>query len=259
LEKTAAPDLANVARMSAQAAIQVGHSGGGMDPLVAAAASGDRSAFSELTARHRRQVQAHAYRLLGSYEDSEDLTQETFLRAWRMRRTFQGRSSFQSWLFRIATNACLSALERRRGRRAIADGLENPVGEPSRPVELMASTDPEPDAELVSKETLELVFLASLHCLPPKQRAVLILRDVLGWPAKDTAELLETSLASVNSALQRARAALRSHLPRHRLEWEAARDPGDEKRTLLDRYVDAVARADTEALVATVRDDTGLT
>jgi RNA polymerase sigma-70 factor, ECF subfamily len=259
LEKTVAPDLANVATMSAQAAIPVGRPGGGMDPLVAAAAAGDRSAFSELAARHRRQVQAHAYRLLGSHEDSEDLTQETFLRAWRMRSTFQGRSSFQSWLFRIATNACLSMLERRRGRRAIADGLEVPGAEASPPVELMASADLEPDAELVSKETLELVFLAAFHCLPPKQRAVLIVRDVLGWPAKDTAELLETSLASVNSALQRARAAMRSHLPRHRLEWAAARDPGDENHTLLDRYVDAVARDDTEALVATLRDDTGLT
>jgi RNA polymerase sigma-70 factor (ECF subfamily) len=230
-----------------------------MDPLVAAAASGDRSAFSELAARHQRQVQAHAYRLLGSYEDSEDLTQETFLRAWRMRTTFQGRSSFQSWLYRIATNVCLSALARRRHRRTIADGLEASGIEPSPPVELIASADPEPDAELVSKETLELAFLAALHHLPPKQRAVFILRDVLGWPTKDTAELLETSVPSVNSALQRARAALRNHLPRHRLEWAAPRDPGDENRSLLDRYLDAVARADPAALVATLRDDTGLT
>jgi RNA polymerase sigma-70 factor (ECF subfamily) len=172
--------------------------------------------------------------------------------------TFQGRSSFQSWLYRIATNACLSALERRKGRRTIAAGLEAPRIEPSPQVELIASSDPEPDAELVSKETLELAFLAALHHLPPRQRAVLIVRDVLGWPAKDTAELLETSLVSVNSALQRARATLRSHLIRHRLEWARAPDPGDERRTLLGRYLDAVARADTEAVVATLRDDTGL-
>ena len=229
-----------------------------MDPLVAAATSGDRSAFSELAARHRRQVHAHAYRLLGSYEDSEDLTQETFLRAWRMRRTFQGRSSFQSWLYRIATNACFSALERRRGRRMIADGVEIPGSEPAPRVEMIASADPEPDAELVSKETLKLAFLAALHHLPPRQRAVLIVRDVLGWPAKDTAELLETSVASVNSAHQRARATLRSRLARHRLEWAADPGPSKETRVLVDRYLDAVARADTEAFVATLHDDTGL-
>ena len=221
--------------------------------LVAAATAGDKTAFSELVGRYRRELQAHTYRILGSHEDSEDLAQEAFLRAWRMRGTFQGRSSFRAWLFRIATNACLSALERRPHRRAAASGhgLAWIQPFPDALLERIASTDPEPEAELVSKETIELAFLVALQHLPPRQRAVLIVRDMLGWSAKETASLLGTSVASVNSALQRARATLREHLPGRRLEWTPASDPSREERAMLRRYLDAAVRADAAALAAT--------
>jgi len=232
-----------------------------MEPVVAAATAGDESAFSELVERYRRDLQAHAYRILGSREDAEDLTQETFLRAWRMRGTFQGRSSFRAWLFRIATNTCLSALERRPRRRPAAAGHEtvwiHPA--PDAVLEQIASTDAEPDDELVAKETVELAFLVAVQHLPPRQRAVLIARDVLGWSAKEAASLLDTSVASVNSALQRARATLRNHLPEPRLEWATASDPTEEERALLRRYLDAVVRTDADALAATLREDTGFT
>ena len=225
-----------------------------LDAVFAAATAGDESAFSVLVERYRRDLQAHTYRILGSYEDSEDLTQEAFLRAWRMRGTFQGRSSFRAWLFRIATNACLSALERRPRRRQTAHGHDVISIQPCPDVvlERIASTDAEPDDELVSKETIELAFLVAIQHLPPRQRAVLIVRDVLGWSAKETASLLETSVVSVNSALQRARATLRDHLPARRLEWKLASDPTVEERALLRRYLDAAVRADTGALVATL-------
>jgi len=177
------------------------------DPVVAAATAGDRSAFTLLFNRHRRELHAHAYRMLGSHEDAEDLTQETFLRSWASRETFQGRSSFRAWLYRIATNASLSALERRQVRRRIAQPADE------RLLEEVAAPDPPPDDAVVAGEGVELALLTALRHLPPMQRAVLFLRDLHGWSAKDTAELLETSVASVNSALYRARATMR-------LEWE---------------------------------------
>jgi RNA polymerase sigma-70 factor (ECF subfamily) len=175
-----------------------------------AESASDESAFSELAERYRRGLQAHCYRMLGSYEESEDLTQETFLRAWRSRESFQGRSSFGTWLYRIATNRCLSSLER-SGRWVPADGpdLERIL---SQRQSLLATSDDGLDAHVVSKETIELALLVAVRELPPRQRAVLFLRDVLGWSAKETAELLETSVAAVNSALMRARATLRKQL-----------------------------------------------
>ena len=231
------------------------------EAVVAAATAGDESAFTELVERHRRDLQAHTYRILGSYQDAEDLTQETFLRAWRMRGTFQGRSTFRVWLFRIGTNACLSALERRPRRRPAAHGREAIWIEPcpDTVLERVASTDAEPDDELVSKETVELAFLVAVQHLPTRQRAVLIVRDVLGWSAKETASLLDTSVASVESALQRARATLRKHLPASRLEWKPATDPTERERALLRRYLDAVVRTDADAVAATLREDTGFT
>ena len=237
--------------MSVVSPTEIEQKQGGMDRLVAAATAGDESAFSELVGRYRRELQAHTYHILGSYEDSEDLTQETFLRAWRMRRTFQGRSSFRAWLYRIATNTCLSALERRPRRRQPAPGHDLAL-------EGIASTDPEPDAELVAKETIELAFLAAVQHLPPRQRAVLIVRDVLGWPAKETAALLGTTVTSVNSALQRARAGLRERFPGPRLEWAPGSASSKEERVLLRRYLEAAVRADEDAVVAVLREDTGL-
>ena len=228
---------------------------------VAAATADDEFAFSELTERYRPELRVHCYRMLGSFEDAEDLTQETFLRAWRKRTSFEGRSSFRAWLYRIATNACLDALERRPRPmpRAQAAGAASEVPwlqpYPDRLLEEIATTDAEPDAVVVAKETIELTFLVAIQHLPSKQRAVLILRDVLGWSAKDTAALLEGSVASVNSALQRARAALKEHLPERRLEWAPGSDTSNEERALLRRYVDASERADVEAFVELMRED----
>ena len=172
------------------------------DPLVAAAVAGDETAFAELVERHGRELHAHAYRIVGSHEDAEDVTQETFLRAWRRRESYQGRASFRTWLYTIATNACLSALERRSRRPQAARGVDGAW-------ENVASADAEPGEVLVAKETTKLALLVAVQHLPPRQRAVLIVRDVLGWTAKETAALLGTSVASVTSAHQRARSTLR--------------------------------------------------
>ena len=188
-----------------------------LDPVVAAATAGDESAFSELVHRYEAELHAHCYRMLRSHADSEDVTQETFLRAWRSRASFQGRSSFRVWLHRIATNSCLTALERRTRRRE-ADRATDLTPSPTRLLEGIPATEAGPDDDIVSKESVELVLRALRH-LPPAQRAVVFLRDVLGWSARDTAELLDTSLASVTSAHQRARAKLRKLLPERRLEW----------------------------------------
>ncbi len=214
----------------------------------------DRTAFEALAANHRRELQLHCYRMLGSLEESEDLVQETFLRAWRRRETFQGRSTPRAWLYRIATNACLDALGRRPRR---PQGGEVPWLQPYPDELLEGIVEPgaEPEAQVLGKETIELAFMVAIQHLPPKTRAVLILRDVLDWPAKDTAALLETSVAAVNSALQRARAGLRERLPERRSEWAPGADPTAAERELLDRYVEASERADAHALAAMMRED----
>ena len=192
--------------------------------------------------------------MLGSLEESEDLVQETFLRAWRRRETYAGRSTVRAWLYRIATNACLDALQRRPRR---PQGGEVPWLQPY-PDELLegiSEPDAEPDAVVAAKETVELAFMVAIQHLPPKTRAVLILRDVLDWPAKDTAALLETSVAAVNSALQRAHAGLKEHLPERRLEWAPGTDPTESQRELLERYIEASDRADAHALAALMRED----
>jgi len=217
----------------------------------------DRAAFTGIVERHRRELQVHCYRMLGSFEESEDLVQETFLRAWRRRDTFEGRSTLRTWLYRIATNACLDALHRRPTGKVIADGPEvawlGPF--PDRLLEEIPAEEAEPDAAVVSKETIELAFLVAIQHLPPKQRAVLILRDVLGWSAKETGSLMEASVASVNSALQRARATMKEQLPERRLEWAPESDPTEAERALLDRYVEATEEADMDAFVEMLRDD----
>jgi RNA polymerase sigma-70 factor (ECF subfamily) len=215
--------------------------------------------FSALVERHRRELHVHCYRMLGSLEESEDLTQETFLRAWRKRKGFEGRSTFRAWLYRIATNACLDALAK-RPRRAVT-GTEIPWLEPypDRLLEEMPAADAEPDEAVVSKETIELAFMAAIQHLTPKQRAVLILRDVLGWPAKDTAALLDTSLASVNSSLQRARATLKRHLPERRSDWAPDADPTREEQALVQRYIEATERVDLDALAELLHEDARFT
>jgi RNA polymerase sigma-70 factor, ECF subfamily len=247
-------------------------SGVEVDAVVAAARAGDESAFGALVERYRRELQVHCYRMLGSFEDSEDLVQETFLRAWRKRKSFQGRSTFRAWLYGIATNACLDALGRNPHRAlprqaapatsaAVVPPAEIPWLQPypDRLLEGMAPSDVEPDAAVVAKETIELAFLAAIQHLPPRQRAALILRDVLGWSAAESASLLDASVAAVNSALQRARATLKQHLPERRLEWAAASDPSEEERAVLQRYMDAHERADARALAELLREDARFT
>ena len=214
---------------------------------------GDESAFVALAERYRRQLQVHCYRMLGSVEDAEDLVQETMLRAWRGRAGFEGHSMFRTWLYRIATNACLNTLERQR-RRITPPDL-GPAGDdlhaelvespelpwlqpyPDHLLEPTAPREAEPDAAVVSRETIELAFLAVIQHLPPRQRAILLLRDALGWSAQQTAALLDTSVVSVKSSLQRARATMRRRLPPRRLDWRSAGRPSDEERAVLRRYM----------------------
>jgi RNA polymerase sigma-70 factor (ECF subfamily) len=154
---------------------------------VAAATSGDEAAFALLAERHRRELQVHCYRMLGSLEDAEDVVQETFLRAWRKRSSFEGRSTFRAWLYGIATKACLDALER-RGRTVPTRHSAQPLAEipwlqpyPDRLLDIVAPAADEPEAEAIRRETIELAFIAAIQLLPPRQRAILIARDVLGW------------------------------------------------------------------------------
>jgi RNA polymerase sigma-70 factor (ECF subfamily) len=224
----------------------------------AAARTGDESAFARLVEPHRRELQVHCYRMLGSFEDSEDLVQETFLRAWRNRKSFQGRSSFRAWLYRIATNACLDALQR---RPQVSDATQ-PLAEvswlqpyPDHLLEEVAASDAEPAEELVAKETIELAFIAAIQLLPPRQRAALICRDVLGWSASESAALLDVSIPALNSALQRARATLKEHLPRRRAEWKRDSDPSLGERALLRSYMEAMERGDAPGMIELLRKD----
>jgi len=211
---------------------------------------GDQAEFAALFERHRRELQVHCYRMLGSLHDAEDLVQETFLRAWRDRAGFEGRSSFRTWLYRIATNACLDALDRRRARPVDAGGGYGEIPwlqpYPDHLLEEVAGAEAGPDSTVAAKETIELAFLAAIQHLPPTQRAVLILRDVLGWSAKETASLLETSVPSANSALQRARETMQRRLPERRAEWTRDAAPSEEERELLRRYIEAHERADVD-------------
>jgi RNA polymerase sigma-70 factor (ECF subfamily) len=231
-----------------------------IEPGALAAAAGDEAAFAELAERYRRELQVHCYRLLGSFDEAEDLVQETLLRAWRRRSTFRGRSTFRAWLYAIATNACLDVLKRRP--RASTQSAPLPVADvpwlqpyPDRLLEGIAPSEEEPEAALVAKETIELAFIAAIQLLPPRQRVVLIARDVLGWSARETAALLEVTEAAVNSALQRARATMKEHLPRRRLEWTQGTEASEGERALLQRYVEATERGDAAAMVELLRED----
>jgi RNA polymerase sigma-70 factor (TIGR02960 family) len=225
------------------------------------AAQGDEGAFSALAERHRRELHVHCYRMLASFEEAEDAVQETFLRAWRSRDTFDGDSQFRAWLYRIATNVCLDGL-RRRGRRpaSVESFRDVPWLQPypDRLLDEMAPSEEQPDAVVVRRETIALTFLAAMQLLPPRQRAVLILRDVLGWPAIEAAELLATSVAAANSALQRARATMQAHLPAQRAEW-GTRAPSGVERDLLARFIDAHERCDAAAALAVAAQDIRIT
>jgi RNA polymerase sigma-70 factor (ECF subfamily) len=230
-----------------------------------AARAGDEAAFTTLVERYRGELIAYCYRMLGSLHDAEDALQEAMLRAWRGIGRFEGRSSLRSWLYTIATNTCLNAIERRKARVHPIDygPRANPDdGVPGMPVAETVWIEPFPDEQLVvedgplapdaryeAREAVELAFIAALQILPPNQRAVLILREVLGYSARETAATLETSVASVNSALQRARASVEQRLP-ERSQQATLRILGDEGvREIVDAYLDAWYREDIDGVV----------
>jgi RNA polymerase sigma-70 factor (ECF subfamily) len=222
--------------------------------------------FVRATERYRRELRAHCYRMLGAADEVEDLVQETYLRAWRSYGTFEGRSSVRVWLYRIATNACLTALER-RGRRPLPSGLGAPGEDPGGPsaadgsgigwlqpvpdAMVLRATD-DPAAVVALRESLRLAVIASLQYLPPRQRAVLILRDVLDLPAAQVAQILEMSAAAVKSALQRARGRIAEVSPS---ADEVGEPTGPQQRALLDAYMAAFEHADLAGLEKLLRQD----
>ena len=231
------------------------------EDLVAAAIAGDESAFAALAERCRRELHVHCYRMLGSLDDAEDAVQETFLRAWRGREGFDGSGLFRAWLYRIASNVCLDMLRRSSHRATVLRSFaEVPWLQPYPDRLLAEAAEPagQPDAAAIERETIELAFVAALQVLPPRQRATLIARDVLGWPASQTADMLEMSVAAANSALQRARATMREHLPARRGEWSAGQLSATE-RELLNQFIDAHERCDAAAAVAIAARDIRVT
>jgi RNA polymerase sigma-70 factor (ECF subfamily) len=212
----------------------------------------DEAAFTDLAERHRRELHVHCYRMLASFDEAEDAVQETFLRAWRSRDTFDGSALFRAWLYRIATNVCLDMLRRSSRRLTTMHNFSEVPWLQPYPDQLLdeiAPSDQQPDAVVVERETIELAFLAAMQLLPPRQRAALIARDVLGWPAIETASLLETSVAAANSALQRARATMQEHMPARRADWSAG-EPSDEERALLASFIDAHQRGDAALAIS---------
>ncbi len=249
--------------------------GAELDPgTLTAARAGDERAFAGVVEPYRGELHAHCYRMLGSVYDAEDAVQETLLRAWRGLSGFQGRSSVRSWLYTIATNTCLTQISRRPKRVLPIDygPAADPHAVPGQPAVESVWVEPYPDealgledgyatpeAHYERRESVELAFIAALQHLAPNQRAVLILREVLGFSARETAEMLDTSIASVNSALQRARAAVEERVP-ERSQQATLRSLGDEALgQLIDRYVDAWERCDVDAFAAMLADDATFT
>jgi RNA polymerase sigma-70 factor (ECF subfamily) len=238
-----------------------------------AAQRGDNDAFGRLAGHYRGELHAHCYRMLGSNVDAEDALQETLLRAWRALPRFEGRSSIRSWLYKIATNACLRAIER-RPRRVLPvdygpasdphDGLAEPVTEavwlepyPDQPLGL-GNGPASPEARYEQREGVELAFIAALQHLPARQRAVLILRDVLGFSARETATVLDTTPVSVDSALQRAHKTVDQRLPEQSQQATLRSLRDDALRQVVQRYVTAWERNDVDAVVAMLADDAKL-
>ena len=227
--------------------------------MTASMARADPS-FEARLGSHRRELHVHCYRMLASFDEAEDAVQETFLRAWRHRRIVAA-DALRAWLYRVATNVCLDLIRHRKRRvHEMHSFAEVPWLQPypDHLLDEVAATDEQPDAVVVARETIELAFLAAMQVLPPRQRAALILRDVLGRPAAETASILDTSVAAANSALQRARATMQQHLPSHRHEW-SAQEPSAEEREVLALFIDAHERCDAAAAVAIASADLRIT
>ena len=242
--------------------------------LLDTARAGDEAAFARLIDPYRGQLHAHCYRMLGSVHDAEDALQEASLRAWRGLPRFEGRSSLKSWLYTIATNTCLNQIERRPKRVLPVDytGAADPHGGPGEPVVESVWIEPYPDeligvedelagpeARYEQREGVELAFVAALQLLPANQRAVLILREVLGFSAQETADALETSVASANSALQRARRTIEERTP-EQTQQATLRELGDEReRAIVERYLEAWERNDVETVMEILAEDASFT
>jgi RNA polymerase sigma-70 factor (TIGR02960 family) len=236
------------------------------DSVLARAKSGDSAAFAELTDPYRRELHVHCYRILGSFQDAEDLLQETLLSAWQALDRFDGRS-LRAWLYRIATNRCLNHLRAtsRRPKVTTAIDSESPFADAAHsnepwwiepyPDALIDAVDPGPEARYDARESIALSFVAGLQHLPTQQRAALVLRDVLGFSAAEVAEMLDSTPASVNSALQRARAGLERSAGPDRVTLP--RSPHEAQ--VVDRFVDAIQQGDLDRVVALLTDDARLT
>ncbi len=222
----------------------------------------DERDFDDAMRRHRRELHVYCYRMLGSFDDAEDHVQEVFLRAWRSRAGFQGQASVRAWLYRIATNACLDTLRRHRNRAVPGTAAGPSVASmpwlqpyPDALLDELVSDQAGPEASALSRESISLAYLTVIQLLPPRQRAVLILRDVLDWPATQVATLIDSSVPAVKSALQRARATLHEH---QASRGPAPVPPAADERRLLQGFIAAHEQADPEALIALLRDDVRL-
>jgi len=240
----------------------------GMAGAIAAAQAGDPNAFSSLTEPHRSELLSHCYRMTGSLEDAEDLVQETFLRAWRRLETYQGRATFRAWLYKIATNACLDALERRQIRN-LPQNVSDPSDptspmEPSNPEpiwiqpypdELLAPSEANPEACYDAQESISFAFLIALQDLPPRQRCALILGDVLDWHPAEIADTLDITVAAANSLLHRARSTLKQRYSTSRQVPVETTLHDNRVKHVLDRYLQAWEAADVESLISMLKED----
>jgi RNA polymerase sigma-70 factor (ECF subfamily) len=235
------------------------------DPI-ARARAGDEDAFRGLVNRHRRELEAHCYRILGSVQDAEEAVQDSFLAAWHGMGAFEARASVRTWLFRIATNRCLDALRAAQRRPAVSPQFPAGVPAPNAPSEVvwlqpypdvlleeLPETAPGPEARYEAREAISLAFVSALQLLPPRQRAVLVLRDVLGFRSKEVAAMLEASEESVSSALRHARENLRTRLPAAADRPPAPNSPVE--RNVVERLARAYETGDVDAVVAMVTDD----